>query len=194
MRCGSFSSSWGAGRGARWNFGRESAFRFEDRDAVRSAFANLRERGFLQRVPEMDTQMPAAGARRLYGCPILSLASYAAACEFQPHLAATLGDAAFTERQLQDDPGAVDTRDAMGRAPLHVAAEGREACGHQSCNRLQNAETRNPNFIYDLPFSADSLRNRLCDSADQADGTPDKIRTCDPCLRRAEGRAITDCF
>ncbi len=98
----------------------QAAFQHGDREDARRAFEVLRERGFLQSVPD-----PEPGAPRRYGCPIPSLASYAAARGFPPHRATTLGDASLLERRLRADPGAVDARDAMGRTPLHVAAEGR---------------------------------------------------------------------
>ena len=104
----------------------QSAFQYRDMADARGAFAVLRERGFLQRTPELDTRMSARGGR-VYACPIPSLSSYAAACESPQHLAATRGDAALTQRLLREDPSAVDLRDAMGRAPLHVAAECRWA-------------------------------------------------------------------
>ncbi len=93
-------------------------FRVRDMDEAQHVFGGLLERGFLQSVPD-----PEPGAPHRYGCPIPSLASYAVAREFPPHRAATLGDAALLERRLRADPDAINTRDAMGRVPLHLAAE-----------------------------------------------------------------------
>ncbi len=98
-------------------------FRVRDMDEAQHVFGGLLERGFLQSVPEQDTGMPRVGADPVYGCPIPSLASYAAVREFPPHLVAMLGDAALLERRLRADPDAINTRDAMGRVPLHLAAE-----------------------------------------------------------------------
>ena len=94
------------------------AFRHRDMDEARSVFRCFLERGFLQSVPDPEPNAPP-----LYGCPIPSLASYAAAREFPPHRAALLGDTALLERRLRADPDAINTRDAMGRVPLHLAAE-----------------------------------------------------------------------
>ena len=96
----------------------QSAFQYGDREDARHAFRVLRERGFLQSVPD-----PVPGGPRRYGCPIPSLASYAAARGFPPHHAATLGDADALNALVRRDRGALDIRDAMGRTPLHLAAE-----------------------------------------------------------------------
>ena len=105
----------------------QSAFQHEDREDSRVAFAILRERGFLQEAPDPKLPPSIAAVRRVYACPIPSLASYAAACESPVHVAAARGDAVLLERMLPEDPSAVDARDAMGCAPLHVAAECRWA-------------------------------------------------------------------
>ena len=96
------------------------AFRHGDMNEARAVFDCFLERGFLQSIPDPEPNAPL-----LYGCPIPSLASYAAAREFPPHRAAILGDAALLERRLRAAPDAINTRDAMGRTPLHLAAEGR---------------------------------------------------------------------
>ena len=94
------------------------AFRLRDMDEAQHVFGVLLERGFLQSVPD-----PEPGAPPRYGCPIPSLASYAVAREFPPHRAATLGDADALNALVRRDRGALDVRDAMGRTPLHLAAE-----------------------------------------------------------------------
>ena len=96
----------------------QGAFQYGEREDARRMFGVLRERGFLQSVPG-----PASGWARRYACPIPSLASHAAACEFPPHAAATLGDVDALNALASRDRGALDIRDAMGRTPLHVAAE-----------------------------------------------------------------------
>ncbi len=101
----------------------QGAFQYGDREDARRTFGVLRERGFLQRAPESDTPLSAADARRVFDCPIPSLASYAAAREFQAHIAAMLGDIDALNALIRRDRAALDTRDAMGRAPLHLAAE-----------------------------------------------------------------------
>ncbi len=101
----------------------QGAFQYGDREDARRTFGVLRERGFLQRASEPDTPLATAGTRRVFDCPIPSLASYAAARGRAAHEAAMLGDAAPLGRLLRADPGAVHARDAMGRAPLHLAAE-----------------------------------------------------------------------
>ena len=106
----------------------QSAFRHRKRDDARGAFAVLRERGFLQRArdPKLPQSIADAGDP-VYACPIPSLASYAAARESPPHLAATLGDADALNGLVHRDPAVLEARDAMERAPLHVAAECRWA-------------------------------------------------------------------
>ena len=105
-------------------------------DAIRDAFGVrseaeadavfdvLRERGFLQRAtdPNLPPSIADAGVP-VYACPIPSLASYAAARGSVPHLAATLGDTNSLGRLVKRNPESIDARDAMGRSPLHVAAE-----------------------------------------------------------------------
>ena len=105
----------------------ECAFHYGEREDARRVFNVLRERGFLQRVPESDTPLSPAGKRGVFGCPVPSLASYAAARKSSPHLAAMLGDADVLTELIRQDAGAVNVRDAMGRMPLHLAAECRWA-------------------------------------------------------------------
>ncbi len=105
------------GAGETSNMIRE-VFGCRDETEAENLFGHLLARGFLQSVPN-----PRGHRLPLYDCPIPSLASYAVALELPPHHAATLGDATLLERELRVAPGAVDDRDAMGRTPLHVAAE-----------------------------------------------------------------------
>ena len=111
------------GAGETSNMIRE-VFGCRDEHETENLFGHLLARGFLQEsAPQRGGLTPRIGSDPLYDCPIPSLASYAAVRKFPPHLAATLGDAALLERQIRAEPGAVDNRDAMGRTPLHVAAE-----------------------------------------------------------------------
>ncbi len=101
------------------------AFGGVSEEAAEAFFSTLRERGFFQ--PASDPNMLPSVADKMaptYVCPIPSLASCAAARLSQAHLAAMIGDGTGLTRLAAGDTD-LGGLDAMGRTPLHVAAESR---------------------------------------------------------------------
>ena len=86
-------------------------------DKAEAVFNELVRLGFLQRSPG-----------RLWGCPIPSMAGYTLLGGLSnpaAHKAALLGDLNGVQTALARDPSLTAAPDALGRTPLHVAAEGR---------------------------------------------------------------------